>query len=190
LIGVGRATVAAALCAQIAHAAVYGSLLPTAGAHGYLIWYVPTLTVVSGAALLFVPASIAANAVATGRHTFGAILPERHPGRAARDVVRLALAAGALFLVQESAERTVETGALRVATFAPLDFLVLALALVLAAVGVVAAERMLEELAGRLGVTPQARAMVTSTWVRRSWTTARPQPLSVHGGVRAPPVTV
>jgi hypothetical protein len=190
LIGLGRAIVAAALCAQLAHAVVYGSFLPTAGAHGYLSWYVPGLALVSVAALLLVPGSIAANALTTGRRSFGAILPERHPGREARDVVRLALASGVVFLVQESVERTAEAGGIRVATFAPLSFLVVALALVLAAAAVVAAERTLEELAERLCVTARPSGVLDSTWTRRACAQARPVPLSVHGGVRAPPVTV
>ena len=190
LIGLGRALVAAALCAQLAHAVVYGSLLPTAGEHGYLTWYAPALGVVSLAALLLVPGSIAASALSTGRRSFRAVLPERRAGRAARDIVRLALASGAFFLIQESVERTAETGSIRVATFAPLSFLVLALALVLAAVVVVAAERTLEELAERFCVTARPSAMRDSTWTRRVCAIARPGPLSVHGGLRAPPVTV
>jgi hypothetical protein len=190
LIGLGRSIVAAAFCAQLAHAVVYGSLLPTAGVHGYLIWYVPTLAVASVVALALVPASIAASALASGRRSFGAILPERRPGRAARDVFRLALSAAVFFFVQESLETTAETGGIQVATFPPLTLLVLVLVLVLVAAAVVAVERTLEDLAERFGVTARPRARLHWTWTRRVCAVARPHPLAVHGGLRAPPVTV
>jgi hypothetical protein len=190
LMGFGRSIVAAALCAQLAHAIVYGSVLPSAGSHGYLVWYVPALAVVSVAALVLVPASIAASALASGRRSFGAILPQRQPDRAARDVFRLALSSAAFFLVQESLERTAETGGIQVATFAPLTWLILVLALVLAAAAVVAIERTLEGLADRLRTATRPRAMPDSTWTTRTCWVVRPHPLSVHGGLRAPPVTV
>jgi hypothetical protein len=190
LIGLGRSIVAVALCAQLAHAVVYGSLLPSAGAHGYLVWYVPTLAVVSVAALALVPASIAASALANGRRSFGAILPRRQPGRAARDVFRLALSSAVFFVVQESVERTAETGGLQVATFAPLTWLILLPVLLVIAAAIIAVERTLEDLAERLGVTARPRATFHPTWTRRACTVARPHPLSVHGGLRAPPVTV
>jgi hypothetical protein len=184
----GRATVAAALCAQATHVVVYGSLLPTAGAHGYLTWYLPVLAVLSIVALVLVPASLAANA--SGRRFLPAVLPERAPGHQVVDVARLTFSSGAFLLAQESLERSVGTGGLHIASFEPFSWLILVFVLVLSAAAVVAIEHTLDALADRLTVVAPGREKIRSTWASKTARPVRRHPLSLHRGLRAPPLAV
>jgi hypothetical protein len=169
---------------------VYGSLVPTVGAHGYLTWYLPVLAVLSVAAFALVPASLAAGALASGRRSFGAVLPEREPGHAVLDIARLALSSCAFLLVQESLERSVEAGDIHLATFGMFTWLVVVFVLVVVAAAVVAIERTLDALARRVTVCARGRRRLRSTWATKVAHTVRRHPLSLHRGLRAPPLTV
>jgi hypothetical protein len=188
LVRLGRALVATALCAQLAHAVVYGSLFPAGGTHAYLSWYVPLVSVLSAGALALVPISIALHAV-TGISA-RAFLPERTPGSAVGDITRLAFSAATFFAVQESIERGASSGAFHGATFSPLTLVVAALALVLAAATVVAVERTLDRLGEpRRAVVPRRR-VANEPWTATAVRLARRRPESTHGGLRAPPLAV
>jgi len=190
LIGLGRALVATALCAQLAHAVIYGSVFPAGGAHHYLSWYVPLVVAVSAGALALVPVSLATKLLTKGRISPATFLPEREPGGGLGDVGRLVLASAAFLLVQESIERSTVAGALQLATFSPLSLVVAAVVLVVAAATVVALERTLDGLGARAGATRRLRASHRETWSATVARVARPRPQSLHGGLRAPPLTV
>jgi hypothetical protein len=189
LIQLGRSFVAVALCAQLAHGVLYESVLPRAGAHGYLSWYLPLLGVAVAAAIALVPSSAGVSA-SGGRRSLAALLPERRPGRAVRDVFRLTAASGCYLLVQESLERTFAGGGLHVAGFSALGWIALVLALVAAATGVVAVERTLVELAVRRVSGAGSRRASSTHWSRTAAVRTRLRPLAVHGALRAPPLTV
>ena len=178
-----------ALCAQLAHGVLYESVLPRAGAHAYLSWYVPLLAVAVAAAIALIPAS-AGTPGAGSRRSVVSLLPERRPGRALRDVVRLAVAAGCYLLVQESVEQSLATGGFHVAGFTALGWVALALALVAAATGVVAFERTLTELVVRRARPAHGRRETGTLSPRAIVVRPRLRPLAVHGALRAPPLTV
>ena len=188
LVRLGRALVATALCAQLAHAVVYGSLFPAGGTHSYLSWYVPLIAVLSLGALALVPVSIGIRAL-TGISA-RAFLPERTPGSPVRDVTRLALSAAAFFVVQESIERAASSGALHGATFSPLTLLVAALAQVLAAATVVTLERTLDGLDQRTRAVARPRHNVRRRWTATAIRLAPRRPQATHGGLRAPPLAL
>jgi hypothetical protein len=182
--------VATALCAQLAHAVIYGSVFPAGGAHHYLSWYVPLVLALSAGALALVPVSIATKVVTRGRVSPVSFLPEREPGDALGDVVRLAGASAVFLLVQESVERSIVDGGLQLATFSPLSVLVGAVVLVVGAATVVALERTLDGLADRPETRRRPRADHHASWSATVARFARTRPQSRHGGLRAPPLTV
>lgn len=188
MICLGRSFVALALCAQLAHGVLYQSVLPRTGAHAYFSWYLPVLAAAVVAALVALPASVAADGL-RGSRSFASLLPERRAGHAVRDVARLALASAMYFLVQESIERSAELGGFQVAHFGVLAWLVMALALLVAAASVVALERTLADLVVRRARPRLPRSSGTS-WSRTRGIVLRRRPLAVHGGLRAPPLTV
>ena len=120
VLGAGRSFLAAALCAQVAHVVLYGSIFPTAGAHEYFRWYIPLVAVLSLCGLALVPVSIAASVLTRGRISSTALLPERAPGDAPNAIARLALSSAAFLLLQESIERTAVSGSIQTVTFSPL----------------------------------------------------------------------
>jgi hypothetical protein len=189
LVDLGRSFVAVAVCAQLAHGVLYESVLPRAGAHDYLSWYVPTLALAVVAALGLLPLTLERHVAGSGGRSLARVLPERIPGRAARDIARLTIASAGYLFVQETFERTSLSGTLRVASFSPLAWIAIALALVLAATVVVALERTLTAIV--LGRTFLPRWPVQRSAGRRSvgQTVIRRRPQAVHGGLRAPPVT-
>jgi hypothetical protein len=187
VIRLGRSFVAVALCAQLAHDVLYQSVLPRTGAHAYFSWYLPVLAAAVMAALVALPASVADRL--RGSRSFASLLPERRPGNAVRDVVRLALASALYFVVQESLERSAELGSFHVASFGALAWLVLVLALLVAAASIVALERRLADLVVRR-TRPRLPRSSGISWSRTRKIGERPRPLAVHGGLRAPPLTV
>lgn len=186
----GRALVATALVAQLAHAVIYGSVFPAGGAHHYFGWYVPLVVALSAGALAIVPVSIAARAVTGGRVSFSSFLPERSPDAPLGAVARLAGSSALFLLVQEAIERSAVAGGLQVETFSPLTLLVAAVVLVVAAATVVAVERTLDGLAGRAEAARRPRRVAHSTWSARVARLPRRRPESTHGGLRAPPLLV
>jgi hypothetical protein len=187
VISLGRSLVAAAFCAQIAHAALYGSLEPRTGSHGYLAWYVPLVAVLALVAATVVRGSFATGVLATGRRSFGPVLPRREPGHPVRDVRRLAFASLAFLFAQESLEHAGQ-GGYSFAAFPPLTLLLAGLVLVLAAAAVVAVERTLESLVERLARAQRPRAAHSIAARRLPRVARRRHPLSLHRGLRAPPL--
>ena len=137
----GRWLVASMVCALVAHAAVYRSLVPDDGLHGYFGWYVPLVAVAS------------ARVAARGRRRRAA---SREPRGAADPVVSACaldrrvgggtvacLASGGLafLVVQESMERSLDAGAFSLVTFDASMWPVLLVVLVLAAAAVLAVGR-------------------------------------------------
>jgi hypothetical protein len=186
----GRALVATALCAQLAHAVIYGSVFPAGGAHHYLSWYVPLVLVLSAGALALVPISIATRVLTKGRISVASFLPHRDPGNPLGDVGRLALSSALLLLVQESIERTVVAGDLHVATSSPLTVIVAVVVLVFGAATVVAVERTLDGLGEPARPTERAYVTRGARWSATVARVARRRPQSRHGSLRAPPLTV
>jgi hypothetical protein len=190
VVRLGRGLVAAALCAQVTHAVVYGSLVPSSGEHGYLRWYTPLLVALSVGALALVPVSIAAGALARRRVSVAALLPAREAGEGLRDAARLAVTSAVVLLLQESIERSAASGALHIATFSPFTLLVAALVLVVAAGAVVALERTLDALAGSPESGRAPRGSTSAPWAAKTARRGRTRPLSSHAALRAPPLAV
>ena len=187
MIRLARSFVAVALCAQLAHAVLYQSVLPRTGPHAYFSWYLPALTAAVVAALVALPASARETGVEVRRSSVS-LLPARRAGRAVGDVCRLALASGVYFLVQESLERTAESGSFRFAGLSALSWLTLALTLAVAAVAVITLEHTLADLVRP--ARPRLPRAARTQWTTIPATGARLRPLTVHGALRAPPVTV
>ena len=190
LVRLGRALVATALCAQLAHAVIYGSVFPAAGAHHYLSWYAPIVLVLSAGALALVPVSIATRVLTKGRISAASFLPERDPDSGLGDVVRLALCSAVFLLGQESIERSAVAGGLHVATFSPLTLVVAAVVLAAAAGTLVAVERTLDRLGEPAPASVRALVPRGERWSATVAPVARRRPQSSHGSLRAPPLTV
>jgi hypothetical protein len=186
----GRTLAATALCAQLAHAVIYGSVFPAGGVHRYLTWYVPLVLVLSVGALALVPVSIVTRFLTGGRISPASFLPERDPDAALGAVARLALSSAAFLLVQESIERSALADGLHLATFSPLSSIVAAIVLVFAAATVVAVERTLDGLGERTRRIGRVRTAHAEAWSATVAHVARRRPQSSHGGLRAPPQTV
>jgi hypothetical protein len=181
---------ATALCAQLAHAVIYGSVFPTVGAHHYLSWYVPLTLVLSVCALALVPVSIATKVLTKGRISPAAFLPRRDPHGALGDIARLALSSASFLLVQESIERSAVAGGVHVATFSPLTLVVAAVVLATAAATVVAVERTLDGLGEPARASVHAHASRDGRWSATVTRIARRRPQSSHGSLRAPPLSI
>jgi len=186
-----RRALAVALCALVGHAMLYRSLEPNGSAHGYFAWYAPMLALLSLAALVVLPLVVAA-ATFTDRQAgrlLAAALPEREPGSATREIVRLAASAAVFLAVQESLERSLASGEPRLAHAAPATLLLIGVVLTVAAGAIVAVERTVAAIAA-----PRTRPVAARNGVVRwSATVASPlrrSPLSLHAGLRAPPLVV
>jgi predicted outer membrane lipoprotein len=188
VIRLARSFVAVALCAQLAHAVLYQSVLPRTGPHAYFSWYLPALTAAVVAALVALPVSVRERGE-EARRSIVLLLPQRRAGRAVGDVWRLALASGVYFFIQESLERTAESGSFRFVGLSALSWLTLALTLVVAAFAVITLEHTLADLVVRPDRRRLPRAARTQSTTIPA-TGPRPRPLTVHGALRAPPLTV
>jgi len=188
----GRWLVASMVCALVAHAAVYRSLIPDDGLHGYFGWYVPLVAVASAGSLL---ALIVGGVRHEGRaaRLIGSCLPARSTAYRCRTVASLAAGGLGFLVVQESAERSLGAGTLSLVTFDASTWPVLLVVLLLAAAAVFAV--------GRTAVVCSERTII----VRRFWAPmARVSPcsgigrslvrksalLGLHAGLRAPPLAV
>ena len=189
---------AIAVCALATHAAVYGSLMPSGGAHRYFAWYAPIITALSVLSLVGLPLALAIGVVA-GRdsrvaNTVASMFPARsREGAALTDVFRLASLALVFLAVQETLERSLSTGTLALASFSPSALLALVIALLIAASVVVLLEQAASSLVEAIARTARSatRAPEAARW--RSGTSRllrRIRPLAVHGGLRAPPVAL
>jgi hypothetical protein len=171
---------AAALCALAGHAALYRSLWPGGGAHGYLGWYEAGL----GAAVVLALAGLAALVAIPGLRRRLAASPGRSvPVRdRARVLTGLALAwlAG-----QEAAEHLAAGGGS--ANVAPSAWLLALAACLVAALVVAWAERGAHAVLAGTAATPRpraARAAGLRPFVARS---PRRRPIAIHRALRAPP---
>jgi hypothetical protein len=186
----GRWLVASAVCALVAHAAVYRSLLPDDGLHGYFSWYVPLVALASLGSLF----AVVVGALRPGGRAARLIrpcLPARSTACRGGTVAGLASGGLAFLVVQESLERSLGAGAFSPVSFDASTWPVLVVVLILAAAAVLAV--------GRTAVVLSERAFA----VRRSWVgMTRPVPcsgvgrgvvrrsalLGLHAGLRAPPL--
>jgi hypothetical protein len=191
-----RRVPAVVLCALAAHAAVYRSLWPAGGDHGYLIWYAPLVAVLSGLAIVALPLGLALAVAGHGRRPalrpvaalFVRALPERDPIAGA---VTLASQALVVLFVQESVERSLILHRAAVASFPPSTWSVLLAAVVVVAALVAWLGRTVSTLVEGILKRRQSFATRTTGWrssLRRAFLVRRSHPLAVHGGLRAPPV--
>lgn len=193
---VARRIPAVVLCALATHVAVYRSLWPADGGHGYFAWYTPLVAALSGFSIVGLPLVLALALVGrrgTGPlRAVGALVvrstPESDP---VAETVGLASAALVFLVAQESLERSLELHRVTLASFTPSTWSVL-LAVVVAVAGAVAwLGRAISSLVeGILQVRRSAalrptRAKPLFGLVRAA---RRLHPLAVHGGLRAPPV--
>ncbi len=180
------------VCALIAHAAVYRSLVPDDGLHGYFGWYVPLVAVATVCSLLAVmvgglgPRSRAARLIQS-------CLPARSRTRHLGTVVGLASGGLAVLVVQESLERSLGAGAFTLVSFDASMWPVLLVVLVLAAALVLGVGRTAIAL-GEL-VFNARRRLVRMTRVLSHRGTSpgvdrKSALLGWHAGSRAPPLVV
>lgn len=191
-----RRAPAVVLCALATHAAIYRSLWPAGGDHGYLIWYAPLVAGLSGVSIVVLPLVLAL-AVA-GRRDSGPL--RALSGLVTRGVCEPELVTGTLTLasqalvflfVQESLERSLERHGVAVASFSPSTWAVLLTVIVTTAGAVAwvgrAVSAIVEDILRRTQV-----GHPRTTQVRRANRLApvgrRSHPLAVHGGLRAPPI--
>jgi hypothetical protein len=175
-------------CAFVAHAALYRSLWPVDGRHGYFGWYEPLVLALTGAALVAVLALLA---LAAAARAFGRPLPAAR-GRVAPAAPRLAATTLAFLLVQESLERSLH-GSLAFASFTPAQWLTLLAAVVLSAAVLGTGLRLLERAAVRLLAGPRPRVAAPALgapWSVRQAVVRRARPLAERRALRGPPGVV
>jgi hypothetical protein len=186
----GRWFVASMVCALVAHAAVYRSLVPDDGLHGYFGWYVPLVTVASLSSLL----AVVVAGICSGSRPARVIrlcLPARSTTCRGRTVACLASGGLAFLLVQESLERSLATGAFSLATLDLSMWPVLLVVVVMAAAAVLAVGRTAVLLSERtFAVRPPRVPIIRVLPVpRRSRGEVRGSALlGWHAGLRAPPL--
>ena len=187
-----RRSVAVALCALVAHAVLYRSVWPQDGAHGYLGWYALVVGALSVAALVFFPLALAASALAEADRPrwVSALLPERPPGRAAREIATLASLAAGFLVLQETLERALQGGAVQsLATFGPSSWLLLAVVLTLSAATVVGVQRTVAALVEDSRAVAEPVAGGRPAWAATAARIVRIRPLALHAALRAPPLS-
>jgi hypothetical protein len=186
----GRWLVAVTVCALVAHAAVYQSLLPGDGVHAYLAWYAPLVAAASAVSVL----AIVAGGVLPGRgvgRMIGALLPARSTQVKGRTVAGLALGALAFLVAQESLERSLRTGTFTLATFNASTWPMLVAVLALCAAAVLAIGRtavVLSDVAGRQDPARRGWGLVVPSLRRSADPAPTTAPLGRHAGLRAPPL--
>jgi hypothetical protein len=190
-----RHVTAVALCALVAHAVAYGSLMPEDGAHGYFTWYAPLVGALSALSILVTSLAFLIALVSPASRfdvVIRSILPTRSADRSVfAELFRLAGATLLFLAVQESLERSLSAGRLELVSFAPSTLVFLVTAVLFAAAAIALAERALSSLTEI--VLRGARATGRKR-LRRPWPPAylvpraRLRPLAVHGGLRAPPL--
>ena len=187
---VGRWFVASAVCALVAHAAVYRSVLPDDKLHGYFGWYVPLVAMASLCSLLAVvigglcPGSRAARLIAR-------CVPARSTTCRGGTVAGLTLGGLAFLVVQESFERSLDAGAFSLVTFDGSTWPVLLGVLVLAAAAIVAVGRTAVVWSDRVFAVRPLRARMTRVLPRVGVgrvVVRKSALLGWHAGLRAPPL--
>jgi hypothetical protein len=167
-----------ALCALAAHAVAYRSFFPAGQTHRYLDWYEPALGALSLVALGLL-ACLAAFALSGGR------LPVERPDD---PWARLGGTGVALFLAQETLERSLQAGSLHPAALSATTWLAVLVAVALSAglLALLARGAELVRLVLRRVGTPRARTAVARP--RPVEVPRRRSPLADRRGLRAPPL--
>jgi hypothetical protein len=186
-----------ALCALAAHLALYGSFVPQTGSHGYLVWYEPLVAGLSlaGAAAYAALLVAAVFGDETLRRRTASLLgaaTTRRP-RTGAATVRLALAAIACLLCQETIERSVGKGFPVPADLGLAQLLLVAGVAAGAATLLVLVTRSCSALAVRVtraAVPRRRRADVPAPRPVELRTRRRRHPLADLRGLRAPPAVV
>ncbi len=187
---VGRWFAAAMVCALVAHAAVYRSLVPDDGLHGYFGWYVPLVAVASVCSLVAVvvgglcPRSRAARLIRS-------CLPARSTAGRVGTVACLASGGLAFLVVQESLERSLAAGEFSPVTFNASMWPVLLVVMVLAAAVVLAVGRTAVVLSERVFSARRLRVRMTRVLSRVGsgrGVVRKSALLGLHAGLRAPPL--
>jgi hypothetical protein len=185
-----------ALCALVAHAVVYQSLLPEDGAHGYFAWYAPVVVALSCISIFgFVLAIVVA--LGCGPESRPAllvrsILPVRPAdGASASRLFRLASGAVVFLFAQESLERSLSAGRLELASFAPTTLAVLVTTVLAAATCIALVERAMSSLAAVVFRSEPTVQVAAPLKLRptRVFHALRSRPLTIHGALRAPPLS-
>ena len=180
-----------AVCALATHALVYRTLWPNDGVHRYFGWYEPVVTVVSLASLVGLLGFVAVAWAARLRGRPLYVAARVHPapiGATARSVGAWSLA---FLLIQESVERSLETGQPALQVFTPSEWLVLFAGLaatsLLLAVGVRIARTVLDRALGSTAVR-RRRRRVALGWSVVTCSRRRLRPLAERFALRAPPL--
>jgi hypothetical protein len=193
-----RYSIAIVVCALAAHTAAYGSFLPDDSIHGYFAWYGPAVAVLStvciSAAIVALLAGLVLGPASTPSAVIRAALPSQpRPGSSLSRLLGLAAGALVFLAVQETLERSLASGGLQLVSFAPATIAMI-LAAVLAAAGVVVlighVVRSLAVIVFRDRPRHPTRTTRRRRSLPRSVRQARLRPLTVHGGLRAPPFLV
>jgi hypothetical protein len=176
---------------------LYGSLLPSDGAHGYFGWYEPLVGGLSGAAVVALGVLLAAGLLGFRSLVLEALKDALRPGGEpgadpCRSIGRLAICSLGLVLVQESLERSLGYGSPTAATFTPAQWLLLLATLSLLATAVVVATRSCATLLDRVFGTGRRRPIgsFVPAPVRRFTLVGprRHKPLASGRALRAPPL--
>jgi len=187
-----------AACALTAHVAAYGTLLPGDGTHGYFAWYAPAVALLSIAAVVGTVVALAA-AFVSGPSSrvsdvVGAMLPSAAPDDSlAARVVALAFGGTAFLAAQETLERSLPAGRLDLVRFAPSSLALVVGAVLLLAMAVALVERAVSKVSAALLCDRRPARRPTpgrSGWFAATVRLPASRPLTVHGGLRAPPAPV
>ena len=160
----------AAICALGAHAVLYGTFQPADGAHAYLGWYQPTITLAAVAAVVIL------------RPPW--LRTELPVGDAAR---RLSIPALAILLVQESLERSLHVGHPAFVALTPSGWLVLLAGIAGTALVLALALRAGQAVVSLFRRSLPASAHVAVVRVARAFVPTLRRPLSGSVALRAPP---
>lgn len=161
----------AAVCALGAHALLYGTVRPGEGLHGYFGWYEPGLAVVSLAAVLVL---------------LPAMLRRRLPIQ--ETVRRVSTAALVVLLVQESLERSLQSGHPVFAVLRPSQWLVLLAGIAATALVLAVALRAGHVVVSLLRGPRPPRTRIAAGWSVVTAARGPARPLAARFALRAPPL--
>jgi hypothetical protein len=180
---------AAVVCALAAHALVYRTVTPGDGSHGYFGWYELVVAVASAACLcgLLVLVAVAAAARRLGRPVR---LGVAEPAPLAASARSLGAASLAVYVVQETVERSVASGHPSVSVLAPSQSLTLLAGIAAASCLLSLALRLGHAVVRRVlgGPVEPARVGLLFGWSVRTARALRPRPLAGRFALRAPPL--
>lgn len=172
-----------AVAALAVHAAAYRSFWPGDPGHSYLGWYevaVGALSAIAVGTLALLPL----RRLARGQR--GPARPGGPP--LSRSLAGIVPASLAVFVLQESIERSVESGRFGLASFGATTWLVTLAVAVLAASGIHLVRRSYGALVGRVAEPRGAVFAVRPGFSLRRALVRRPSPLAERRAMRAPPL--